>query len=540
MRRKGLHPALILLTLALVALPTAPRLDGGSRAHAQTGGKPVAGGTLTIAYAPLGTQLDVNSTNLSTLNEVAHYFYETLFDRDAEGKVRPLLVAEERISGDGLTVTWKLQAGVKFHDGTPFNAAAVKWNLERKLQKKQPVYDILPIRNIEVVDDLTARVVLTRPSPSLAASLSAKTFSMYSPSFAQKVGDDALKQQASGTGPFTVAEFKPNEFLSLKKNPSYWQKGLPYLDGVVFRVVPDSNTRATMLQAGDVDMALGLSVPDLQRFRRTRGIKVLEGQGSHQYYIALNTRKPPLDDLRVRLALNHAVDKEGIIKAVLLGAAKPSTAPYITEAVDGYVNAGVYGYDPDRAKKLLDEAGWKPGPGGIREKSGKPLRLDLITRKGAVTGDFETAELVQAFLKAVGIDCTLTVLETATFFDRVTLPIDKAQYDMVSLSVNAFTGDAELTMLTFYHSNAFAPRYFNRTYYGTAQIDKLISDSQQATTRAARNAIYDQVIKEVFQAATIIQLVDPPQMIAVQDNVHGVYLAGAQNNWPAKYAWKIK
>src|SRR5262249_42825657 len=264
-----------------------------------------------------GTQLDVNSAYLSTLNEVAHYFYETLFDRDADNKIRPLLVAEERVSPDGLTVTWKLRAGVRFHDGTPFNAAAVKWNLDRKLQKKQPAYDFLPIKTIDVVDDQTVRVVLTRPAPSLAASLSVKTFSMYSPTFAEKVGDDALKQQASGTGPFTVAEFKPNELLRLRKNPTYWQPGLPRLDEVVFRVVPDINTRATMLQAGDIDVAMSLSLPDVERLKSTPGFKVLEGLGSTQYYVTINNQRWP--DVKLRQALNYAVDKEGIIRTVFLG-----------------------------------------------------------------------------------------------------------------------------------------------------------------------------------------------------------------------------
>ena len=149
--------------------------------------------------------------------------------------------------------------------------------------------------------------------------LAAKTWSMYSPTFAQEVGDEGLKSQASGTGPFMVETFVPNEDLVLTKNPNYWQEGLPYLDSVVFRAVPDINARAIQLEAGDVNMALDLAIQDVERLRTNTDIRVEEGAGSRQYYVTMNNAKAPLDDVRVRQALNYAVDKEGIIQAVFLG-----------------------------------------------------------------------------------------------------------------------------------------------------------------------------------------------------------------------------
>jgi ABC-type transport system substrate-binding protein len=527
--------AVVLLTaLVLTVAGAAPALPAPAASPA-----PVRGGTLTIAYVALATHIDVNSANLSTVNELAHQFYETLYDRDASGRVRGLLVREDSVSADGLTVTMRLQPNVRFHDGTPFNAAAVKWNLDRKIQKRQPLFDLLPFKSIDVVDDSTVRVTMTRPAPNFRSILSTKTFSMYSPSFAQRVGDDGLKQQASGTGPFTVAEFRPNEIVRLRRNPTYWQPGLPYLDEVVYRIVPNINTRATMLEAGDVDMALALSIPDLQRLKTRRGLKVLEALGSQQYYITINNRKAPLNDVRVRQALNYAVDKEGIIRTVMLGAAKPATAVYLNPTVDGYVPAGTYKYDPEMAKKLLDEAGLTVGAGGIRQHGGRPLSLELVTRKGGTPGDFEIAELVQSMIKAVGVDVRLTVLESATFVPRVTLPPDRATYDLVNLAVGTFTGDAEYIMLTFYHSSSAAPRYFNRAYYANPVVDALIEESIKATTSPGRNKIYyTQIVKQVFQDAPIIMLFDVIQQVAMKDTVHGVYLEGAGNNWPVKYAWK--
>jgi len=540
MSRRHFYGTAFFVTCILAAVLMVSGFDDRWLASTALAAQPVAGGSLTIAYVPFATHIDVDSANISTLNEAAKYFYETLFDRDARGRLQPFLVKEQQISGDGLTVIWKLQPGIRFHDGTPFNAAAVKWNLERKIQKKQPLYDMLPIKSIDVIDDLTVRVILSRPDPSLDAFLSAPTFSMYSPTFVAKVGDDALKQQASGTGPFMVAEFKPNEILRLKKNPAYWQKGLPYLDEVVFRIVPDINTRTTMLLSGDVDMALALSIPDIQRLKRTKGFNVLQQMGSQQYYITINTRRPILDDVRARHALNYAIDKRGIIKAVFLGGAEPSTAPYINPTVAGYVRAGEYQYDPKRAQALLDEAGWKAGPSGTREREGKPLRLELITRNGAVPGDLQTATLVQGMLRAIGIDCRLTVLESATFISRVTKPVDEADYDLLNFSVNVFAGDAEFIMRTFYTTSSFAPRYYNRSYYSNPQVDKWVDESLAAVTESDRNKVYARVIKQVFDDAPIIMLFDVPNTAAVRDSVQGVYFSGPQNNWPARYAWKAR
>jgi ABC-type transport system substrate-binding protein len=469
---------------------------------------------------------------------VAHYFYETLFDRDKTGKVVPLLVREEQTSPDGLTLTWKLQPGVRFHDGGTFNAAAVKWNLERKIQRKQVLYDLLPIRSIEAVDDLTVRVTLNRPAPNMRATLSSKTFSMYSPAFVQRVGEDGIKTQASGTGPFRVVDYVPTDVLRMRKFPGYWQRGLPYLDEVVYRVAPDINARATMLEAGDVDMALGLSIPDIQRLKKSRGIKVLEGPGSRQYYMSLNFFRAPLAEARVRWAINHAVDKEALIKAVFFGAARVADAVYINPSVDGYVSAGSYKYEPERARKLLDEAGWRVSSGGIREKDGKPLVLELVTRKGSSAGDIEIAELVQGMLRAVGIDAKLLVLETQSFLARVAKPAGQAEYDLLNLTGGVFTGDAEYTMLTFYHTNSFPPFYYNNSYYSNTRVDQLIEQSQKATNRAERDKTYAQIVRQVYRDAPILMLFDTFEQVAIRDAVHGVYLERAGNNWPAKYAWK--
>ncbi len=533
MRKSSARGMFVTLAIIMAIVTALPGLSGRAQ------DAPTPGGTLTIAFIPLTTDIDVNARNVSTLNEQAQYIYETLFDRDASGEIQPLLVSEAEVSEDGLVHTWTLQPDVTFHDGSAFDAEAVKWNLERKLELQQPLWDLIPFESVEVIDPLTVQVTLTRPSPGMYGVLSTKTWSMYSPTFAQDVGDEGLKSQASGTGPFMIETFVPNEDLVLLKNPSYWQDGLPYLDRVIFRAVPDINARAIQVEAGDVDMALDLAVQDVERLRTNSNIRVEEGAGSRQYYITMNNAKAPLDDARVRQALNYAVDKEGIIQAVFLGRyATVAEAVYLNPAVEGYVAAGSYTYDPEKAAALLEEAGWVDADGdGIREKDGQPLNLTLHTRRGGSAGDIEIAELVQGMLQQVGVGVEIIVLDSAAFIAEVTKPVDEATYDLVNLSVGTFPGDAEYIMETFYACDSAAPRYYNRAYFCDEAVDALIEESSAIPTLEERNEIYAEVVQRVFEQAPVLMLFDIVETAAMQNDVQGVYFEAAGVNWPAKYAW---
>jgi len=170
----------------------------------------------------------------------------------------------------------------------------------------------------------------------------------------------------------------------------------------------------------------------------------------------MNTQRPTLSDVRVRQAFNYAVDKEGIVKNVYLGNAKVAPAMFATPALEGFSPAGVYAYDPEKAKKLLDEAGWKAGAGGIREKDGKKLAVDIWTAKGGTSGDYEISELTQGMLKAVGWTPSLPFWKSH-FNPRISLPPEKAEYDLVSYGFNAPSGNVDYVFNMLYSSKAFPP-----------------------------------------------------------------------------------
>lgn len=521
----------------------AAALDGRAAALAPTpAGQPVRGGTLTLSYPPGLPHVDTNAVSQTLIVETIGNFYERLYERDSAGRVRPHLVESEQVSPDGLTVTWKLRSGIKFHDGTPFDAEAVKWNFERKISKRQIQYGLLPFKSIDAVDDLTVRVILSRTAPNLHSILTMGNMAMYSPRFTLQVGDDGVKLRAMGTGPFILEEFRPQQMLRVKRNPNYWQKGLPYLDEIVYRVADDINTRATMLAAGDVDIAREVSFPDAARFKTMPGFKVLEQVGSRQYCIYINTRRPLVNDARVRQALNYAVDKDAIIRTVLLGNGRRATAWLFGPNVSGFTPTEGYPYNPERARALLEEAGWRVGPGGIRQRDGQPLRLIYVTRKGGAPGDFEIAEQVQGMLRAVGVDVNLVVHDSATLLARLNAPGGvQIEYDLLNLANNTFTGDAEYIMLGFYRSADFPPNGFNYSHYSNPEVERLIEDSLKTRNLAGRNSIYyAQIIKQVVRDAPGILLFDIQMQAPMKQNVQGVYLDPAYNMWPVKYAWKSR
>ncbi len=336
-----------------------------------------------------------------------------------------------------------------------------------------------------------------------------------------------------------VEEFLPNDTLRLVKNPDYWQEGLPYLDEVVFRVITDPNTRSALLESGDVDMAIGLPVPVTERLKNDPRFNVLSEVSARQYYITINNFIEPTNDVLVRKAINHAVDKEGIIRAVFLGVgAEVADAVYMTPVVNGYTPAGVYEYDPELAAELLEEAGWTMGPDGVRMKDGERLELGLFTRRGSVTGDFEIAELVQGMLAEVGIAVDLQVFESASFVPAVTVPKEDSTYHMANLTWGTVTGDAEYVVSTIYRTDSAAPTLYNRAYYGNPEVDRLSDLSRQAATLEERNEIYAQIIPMVFEDAPILQLFNSVEFLAVNSDVHGIYFEPAFSNWVGKYAWK--
>ncbi|MBI4279905.1 MAG: hypothetical protein HY660_15750 [Armatimonadetes bacterium] len=527
-----MRPRAVVLLLAVVLLASA--VAAGAPAQ------PRRGGRLVIATSTEANTFDVHRTNASGVLEGNFYVYETLTERDDQGRVIPALARSWQVTNGGKTVTISLQDGVKFHDGTPFNAGAVKFNLERKLREKLPVHELTTaIDTMDVVNDTTLRLNLTHPALALMGTFSAKTFGIISPAAVQKYGRD-IAANPVGTGPFRMVEWRKGQFIRFRRNPDYWRKGLPYLDEIVLRTVPDIAVRAQTLEAGEVDVGIQLSDVDVKRLQGNPAYTVIASPGWVQYYMPMNNhdRRGTLNDVRVRQAINHAVDRKAMVDTIFLGVgARIADSPIVAPGVFGYVPIGTYSYDPARARALLAEAGWRPGASGLVERDGRPMRLRLISRRGGSKGDIQVAETVQAQLRAIGIEVRIDVLEGAIFLQTVTQPPERGDYDMLNLTFGTFTGDADYALNTFFSCNAWAPKLYNRMYYCNRQLEAILENANKATDNPTRLGLYQEALKIAFRDAPFLMLFDTVFTLVTKAGVHGVELHKV-GNYPARFAWR--
>lgn len=366
-----------------------------------------------LTLAPSGIDPHINSS--SELGIPLTSVYDTLVYQDpATGKFVPGLAQSWQISDDGKTYIFALRHDVRFHDGTPFNAAAVKVNLDRitdpALQSQKAVFLLGPFDRAEVVDDYTIKIHLKGPFAPLLDGLSQVYLGIASPTALAKWGKDYQLHQV-GTGPFIFKEYVPKDHLTLVRNPDYkwgpsvWEnRGPAYLDEITFHFYEDPATRALALESGQAQVMGEVPPQDVER---------LTGSGEFTLYavpipgqslqVFLNTKRAPTDDLRVRQALIYATDRATIVKAIFRDKSPAAFGP-LTAATIGYdpQARSWYPFDLDKAKQLLEEAGWHVGSDGIRQKDGKRLQVDaLLMSFGFVP---ETAQLLQAQWAEAGID----------------------------------------------------------------------------------------------------------------------------------------
>src|SRR5919198_4713050 len=365
-----LLPPLVVLGLALALVPVA---DAQKR-----------GGTLTIVRPTDPVSLDPNLETTAPGAWVYSNILEPLVAIDEKLQLHPKLAASWDIVSP-TKVRFKLRPNVKFHDGTPFNAAAVKFTFDRAMKGTPPgrwASLAGSLDGAEVVDDLTVDVVTKEPYGPILRTLAMYCMGMVSPTAVQKMGAD-FSRAPVGTGPFRFVEWKTNTHVIIERNPDYWgDKAL--VDRVIFKVVPEEGARMIALQTGDADMVLFPSPAQLPALRKDPKFTVHETTGIRVVFAGMHAGLPPLDDVRVRQALLHAVDRKAILDNIMEGSAGPALgvlAPGVFGFKDMQLDK-VYPFDRAKAKALLAQAGWTPGPDGMMQKGGQKLTLSWLAARG--------------------------------------------------------------------------------------------------------------------------------------------------------------
>lgn len=455
------------------------------------GAGPASAATFRIAVGVDPDSMDPVQMTTTTVANMVDYAVETLTFLDQEGKIRPMLAESWTVSADGLQYTLRLRKGVTFHDGTPFDAKAVKWNLDRLKDPgvKVPIRAPFPIKEVDAVDASTVRVTLTRPSAPFASALSWTTAGIVSPAAADKHGNEYKNiVHPVGTGPYVFKERKKGESITVTLYDKYWGKK-PTYDTVLFRIVPEAATRESLILAGQVDLIILPPVADLPALQRNPAVKVLLAPSDRTIFMAFNTTKAPFNDARVRQALNYAVDKQAIINSVLFGAADLMDAP-TAPSLFGYCKQGAYEFNPAKAKQLLAAAGVKPG-----------TKVSFIHPTGRYTQDKEVAQAVAGYLREVGLEPVLQTMDWPTYIKTITTPADKGNVTELHFLgwAPAFLDSAQqmLQFLSSYHP----PAGLASSFYKNPDVDKLIVAADSESKEDKRKELYCQIAKTVWADA---------------------------------------
>jgi peptide/nickel transport system substrate-binding protein len=428
------------------------------------------------------------------------------------------------ISNDGLTITFHLRHGVKWQDGAPFTAKDVLFTYQVMVDPKTPTAysgDYLQVKQAEAPDDYTFRVTYPQPfAPALGSwGLAILPEHLLK---GQDLTKSPLARNPIGTGPYVFKEWKAGQLIALAYNPTYFE-GRVYLNGYLYRVIPDLATMFLELKAGKIDR-MGLT--PLQYTRQTAYPKFDRMYKKYRYmpfsyiYLGYNLRDPRFADRRVRQALTCAINKKEIIEGVLMGLGQEATGPY--KPGTWYYNPHVpkFSYDPARSKALLAAAGWHPGADGRLTKDGRPFEFTILTNQG---NDIRvrTAEIIQRRLHDIGIQVHIRTIEWASFLKQF---IEKGRFEAVLLGWN--TG-LDPDQYDIWSSTKTKPGELNFIGYQNPEVDKLLSEGRHTFDREKRRQAYFKFQDILAEDQPYTFLFVPDALPAISRRFHGIKPAPA-------------
>jgi len=516
----------IMRTLALVVVCLAVPLPGQA-----------AGKDFVIGLGGEPTQLNpVMATD--GISYIAEWpLFDSLVELDQTLNVRPLLAESWDVSKDGLVYTFKLRQGVKWHDGAPFTARDVAFTFYAVLNPKvttphRAYFDALvgfpeltnkdapkrpedlTVKPIEVVDEHTVRFRLRYPSGSFLAVLTNPRAGII-PEHLLKSADlntTEFNRKPVGTGPFKFVEWRRGERLVMEANPQYYG-GRPALDRLIFRIIPDSVVLLQELRAGGVDFIENPPLNEVARLRQTPGLKVLVADNTSYNYFGWRQDLEPFNDLRVRRALNHAIDVPAVVKEALQGYATIATGQFPPSSWAFDPSVKPYTYDPNRAKALLAEAGFRPEADGVLAKNGKRFSF-TIRHDQANQAVKDTAVIVQEYLKRVGVEAKLEPLDWPTFVKK----LFASEFEGI---VVGWTNhhDPDPFAYTIWHSSQWKGRNF--AHYKNPRVDELLEQARHTAVVAERKKHYAEFSRLLMEDAPYVFLYFPQQVFVTRQSYDG-------------------
>jgi peptide/nickel transport system substrate-binding protein len=485
-------------------------LGSGTRpALAQAAGTPKHGGTLVAAAEidPISLDPHTNS-NFSSIQAFDH-IYESLTSYDEKTNIVPALAQSWDVTNGGKTYTFKLRPNVKFHNGQPMTAEDVKYSIERVIDPKtaSPWKNWLdPIKEMKILDPLTIQMNLDAPFPLLGSFAGMRAAGIIPKGLAEK---ENLKIKAIGTGPFKLAEYVPQDHVTYARNADYWDKPLPYLDGMVFKILTEENARLAALRAGQIQYAY-LSAQGATQLEGVPTVSVMKSPYAWVVLHYINVYAKPLNDARVRRAMRMAVDTNEVIQKAVFGAGVPS-GPVPTGYGDWFLDPQTLPYnkpDVEGAKKLLAEAGYPNGGFTIDIKC-SPQYPEFVA----------TTLVVQSSLKKIGIDVTVSQMEWGAFvaLNTKTIRSGGKEGGQIFASANTFRPDPDGYLYPYFHSQG----NLNEGGYNNPKLDPLLAEARSSGNPAERRRLYQQIQRTVLEDSPNWWWYAKFNIEAVSSKVHG-------------------
>lgn len=467
---------------------------------------------VTVAVEITFDSLDPYNTNSTLSQAVGKGYYEGLLTFDKDLKIKPLLAESIEPNDDGTVFTLNLRKGIKFHDGTDFDAQAVKVNLDRVLDKSNALArynQFSRIKDVEVVDSHVVRITLNEPFSAFVNALAHPSAMMISPAALEKWGKD-ITFHPTGTGPFKFVEWKPAESVKMEKFDGYWQDGYPKIDSLTFRTVNDNNTRAAVLQTGEVDVAYPLPYEQVKRLQSNEKLDLVSAPSIIARYISMNVQHKPFDDVRVRQAVNYAINNEALAKVAYSGHAFPSQG-VVPQGVAYAHKMDPWPYDPEKAKELLKEAGYADG---------------FSTTLWSAYNDGTAAKAVQFLqqqLGQVGIKASVELLESGQRVQKVqqAQEPEKAPVRMYYAGWSASTGEADWALRPLLATSGWPPVFNNTAYYSNEDVDKNIEGALKTTDEDEKTKLYAAAQEQIWKDAPWAFLVTVELVSAHSKKVSG-------------------
>jgi peptide/nickel transport system substrate-binding protein len=481
---------------------------------------PTRGGRVLDSLISEPDSLDPARANLLVSQYVLGLLYDRLVYIGADGRPKPWLAESWSVDRDGREVTFQIRKGVTFTDGTPLDAEAVRYSLDRHLKLSKRKNDLGPLEKIEVVGGTAVRLTFARAFAPLFTSLDSSYLGIVSKAAAEKAGEE-FGRRPVGSGPYTLKEWKAGSSVLFARNAGYRNlradvenKGAPYPDEWQIQIVKEEGTRMAALATGQLHMSWApfeevpriQKDPALQLIRRPKGVSYI--------FLEFNTRKPPFDKLALRRAVAYSVESKEVLDAsYLYGTVTQAPLPIGVPGFSAEVGRQ-YGYRRDEAKALalFKEAGYARGADGkLRDGAGKPLKLALTTWVAPQIS--RAAQVIQAQLQAAGVECDLVQTDAGAFLAK--LPEGKHDFDLMRMTFPDPQGLSGLVK---------SPGRWN--HYGNPKLDALLDRADGTMDPDKRMAMLQEIQKIVLEDAAIIPLFSDDFMIAARKEVRGYKFDG--------------